>query len=309
MTRPDRARLYDALTIVFLVLAVLSGGLGAWIATHPQGPLNPFPVPPTPTLIPTTAATDTPTVTITPSLTSTPTITPTSTLTPTPSLTPTITPTFTPLPTLAPAWMEVTVEGAGFAMHLPNTWVVFDLTARDPVATLNQIAEENPALYTSLGAGLGNVHANFLSLLAFDSASVDAPFIINANVSRPDPTEGRTVGDVWESREMLYGQDSQYTWLSSESLSLDGQPTAQIRYTTTLDVEIEVEAPPGGEGEGEAVATPATEMVTLTIHHRDVVVQRPEGGMLAITFSVDAERAEDYDALIDQILSTWRFVP
>jgi hypothetical protein len=308
MNQPDRARLYNALTAIFLALTVLSGGLMAWIATHPQGPLNPFPVPPTPTLMPTATFPHTPTLTLTPSLTSTPTITPTHTLTPTPSLTPTVTPTFTPLPTLAPAWMEVVVEGAGYAMHLPNTWVFFDLTARDPRATLEQIADENPALYASLSSGLSNVYPNFLSLLAFDSASVDAPFIITMNIARPDLTEGRAVEEVWESREALYGEDSRYTLLSSGALSMDGQPAAQIYYTTELEVAVEVEAPQEGAGESEGTATPTTEMVLLAIHHRDVIVQRPEGGMLVITFSIDSERLEGYEPLVDQILSTWRFV-
>jgi hypothetical protein len=308
MSQPDRARLYNALTIAFLALTALSGGLAAWIAIHPQGPLNPFPPAPTPTLMPTAAPPHTPTLTLTPSLTITPTITPTRTLTPTPSLTPTITPTFTPLPTLAPAWMEVLIEEAGYAMHLPNTWVVFDLTGRDPRATLEQIADENPALYASFDSGLGNAYPNFLSLLAFDSASVDAPFIITMNISRADLTEGRTVEEVWESREAFYGEDSRYTLLSSGGLSIDGQPAAQIYYTTELEAEVEVEAPQEGEGEDEGAATPATEVVLLTIHHRDVIVRRPEGGMLVITFAIDSERLEGYEPLVDQILSTWRFV-
>jgi len=300
MTQPHRARLYDALSLIFLALAALSGILIVGIAISPQGPLNPFPAPPTPTLMPTATPaptpTSTPTVTPTPPPTATPTLTPTATLTPTPSATPTATPTFTPLPTLASAWMEVISEGGGYAMHLPVTWVVFDLTGRDPTDTLDQIAEENPALYESLEPGIAGASSESFSLVAFDSASVDAPFIINLVVEEIGHTEGRTVEAVLAAREAYHSPNV----TTSEVFTMDGQPAAQLDYTTTLEVV--------GEAEPAGTSTPTAETIALTLHHRTVIIQRPGGRILALTASIDSERFEDYEAIVEQILSTWRFL-
>ena len=300
MTQPHRARLYDALSLIFLALAALSGILMVGIAVSPQGPLNPFPALPTPTLMPTATPaptpTSTPTVTPTPPPTLTPTPTPTITLTPTPSATPTATPTFTPLPTLAPAWMEVISESGGYAMHLPVTWVVFDLTARDPTNTLDQIAAENPALYTSLEPSISDASPESFSLVAFDSTSVDAPFIVNLVVEETGRTEGRTVEAVLAAREAHHSPNV----TASAVFTMDGQPAARLDYTTTLEVVSEAETA------GTSTPTPGT--IVLTLHHRTVIIQRPDGRILTLTFSIDSERFEDYEAIVEQILSTWRFL-
>lgn len=184
-------------------------------------------------------------------------------------------------------------------MQLPNTWVTFDLTERDPVATLAQMTLENPELSASILNGLGPAKPGTLSLLAFDAASVDAPYIVNLNVSAADPADGQTVEGVASVRQTLYESDPSYTLLASAPISVDGQSAAQILYTSGFETEVERE----GE-EGESVI----EEETLTIYHQDIVVQRPDGVVLTFTFSTDVDRQEIYDEIINRVIASIRLL-
>jgi hypothetical protein len=99
----SNAALFDAITVIFLVLSVGVLAASVLIINDPNIPLNPFP-PPTvlqqvklPTLTPSPTATSTATPTATPTATSTPTATFTPTDTPLPTDTPTPTVTNTPV--------------------------------------------------------------------------------------------------------------------------------------------------------------------------------------------------------------------
>jgi hypothetical protein len=99
----SNAALFDAITVIFLILSVTVLAGVVLIINDPNIPLNPFP-PPTvlpqvqlPTLTPSSTPTATPTATNTPTVTYTPTETPLPTGTPPPTETPTPTITTTPV--------------------------------------------------------------------------------------------------------------------------------------------------------------------------------------------------------------------
>lgn len=119
--RQKRTSLYDAITVLFLVLTVSVAAVTVLILNDPDTPLNPLPLPTVPPVVQLATYTPTATITLTPTATHTPTVThtPTATATPTVTTTATVTPTPTATHTPTPTPTQVLAGGNGGAPTLP----------------------------------------------------------------------------------------------------------------------------------------------------------------------------------------------
>jgi len=275
---------------VFTALAVAYPDKAAELLHGPAPTPTLFVLNPSPTLDPrgTLPATWTPSVTPTEGNSPTPSDTPTRTPTSTQTTTPIPTLTYTPVHTAPAGWYEYKPKNAKFAVQFTSTWTGVSLLGRDPSTALAEITQPDPVLADSLRDGLGLAVLNDLIMVAFDTATSGDPYVINMVISYANPAEGETIDEVRDTHLAIYENSEFYEVIGKDSTILDFRPAHRIRYTTEFN---------GAGG-------------TTTVYHLEVITQqrRREDPLLIITLSTSKERRNIYEALLDEIVATIRWI-
>lgn len=291
------------LTLVATLLAIIAAGVAIFTAAAVADPTlvaNLVGSTPEPT---TTLFIYNPTATVDPRGTFPPTFTPSMTLRPpvtvTASATTTITPTatvtttriptltFTPINTVPVGWIEFQSKEARMAMQFTATWTAVTLVGRDASETLTQITAEDPVLSASIRDGLGIAVLDDLVLLAFDTATSSDAYTVNMTVAYA--SSGTTVDEVYQTHLDIYQNNDFYSVISVDETRVDGRYAQRIRYTSRFV---------GSDG-----------LETLIYHQEVIAEQRRESDpILIITLSTSELRRNIYEALLDRIVTTIRYL-
>lgn len=281
-----------ALVILFGVVTIADPILARSILSFRPTPtlfiMNPSD---TPDPRPTMPSSWTPPPTPRPSATATLTRTPTQPPLPSATITPVPSPTYTPLPTIYPGWTEFVIKEARFAFQLPNTWSAVMLARRDANAAVDDITQNNPTLGASIRHGWGAVEPQNIILIAFDTVTIEDPYVVNLSVAAIKPveegTEIDTIDTLLERRLEVYDGDEGYELLATDGTTLDFRRAHRIRYKTSFESEVG----------------------RVTVYHLEVISEtRRADHILILTLSTSGKRRNIYEGLLDQIVATVRYL-